>query len=78
MAPTIQELDTTVRAFYESRGEQQKAAQLALNQFREDPDAWMLVDKILQEAEYPQTKCTSACSRSINPSAYADDRRGRC
>lgn len=26
-------------------------------QFKEDPDAWLLVDKILQDASYPQTKC---------------------
>ena len=25
--------------------------------FKENPDAWLLVDKILQEASYPQTKC---------------------
>lgn len=25
-------------------------------QFKENPDAWLLVDKILQEAQYPQTK----------------------
>ncbi|KAK6583263.1 hypothetical protein PZA11_004339 [Diplocarpon coronariae] len=45
MAPSIEELDAT-----------QKAAQAALNQFKEDPDAWLLVDKILQDATYPQTK----------------------
>lgn len=56
MAPSIEELDATVRAFYEGRGEQQKVAQAALNQFKEDPDAWLLVDKILQDATYPQTK----------------------
>ncbi|KAF2769653.1 hypothetical protein EJ03DRAFT_272029 [Teratosphaeria nubilosa] len=54
--PTIDELDNTVRAFYEGRGEQQKQAQATLNQFKENPDAWLLVDKILQEAQYPQTK----------------------
>lgn len=26
-------------------------------QFKENPDAWLLVDKILQKASYPQTKC---------------------
>lgn len=26
-------------------------------QFKENPDAWLLVDKILQDAQYPQTKC---------------------
>ncbi|EPQ64047.1 karyopherin [Blumeria graminis f. sp. tritici 96224] len=46
MAPTVEELDATVRAFYEGRGEP----------FKEDPDAWLLVDKILQDATYPQTK----------------------
>ncbi|POS86057.1 ARM repeat-containing protein, partial [Erysiphe pulchra] len=56
MAPTIEELDATVRAFYEGRGDSQKAAQAALNQFKEDPDSWLLVDKILQDATFPQTK----------------------
>lgn len=31
-------------------------------QFKENPDAWLLVDKILQEATYPQTKCRSCLS----------------
>lgn len=31
-----------------------------LGQFKENPDAWLLVDKILQDAQYPQTKCESA------------------
>ena len=53
---SIEELDATVRAFYEGRGEQQKAAQASLNQFKENPDAWLLVDKLLQDAQYPQTK----------------------
>ncbi|KAK3690664.1 Karyopherin transporter [Vermiconidia calcicola] len=53
---SIEELDATVRAFYEGRGEQQKQAQSTLNQFKEDPDAWLKVDKILSEAQYPQTK----------------------
>ncbi|KAJ0294725.1 hypothetical protein CBS470a_000637 [Colletotrichum nupharicola] len=47
MAITIPELDDLVRSFYEGRGEQ----------FKEDQDAWLLVDKILSEATYPQTKC---------------------
>ncbi|KAL7623822.1 Karyopherin transporter [Parahypoxylon ruwenzoriense] len=58
MAPTIPELDLMVQSFYEGRGEQQKAAQTALNQFKEDPDAWLLVDSILSESKHPQTKCT--------------------
>lgn len=56
MAPTIQDLDVLVRTFYEGRGEVQKQAQLQMNQFKEDPDAWLLVDQILQTATYPQTK----------------------
>ncbi|KAK0723175.1 CRM1 C terminal-domain-containing protein [Lasiosphaeria miniovina] len=56
MAVTIEELDATVRAFYEGRGDQQKAAQAALNQFKEDPDAWLMVDGILSNATYEQTK----------------------
>lgn len=56
MSLSVEELDQTVKAFYEGRGEVQKNAQNTLNQFKENPDAWLLVDKILQEASYPQTK----------------------
>ncbi|KAG9691024.1 hypothetical protein KCU76_g7730, partial [Aureobasidium melanogenum] len=56
MASSIQELDATVQAFYSGHGEQQKQAQATLNQFKENPDAWLMVDKILQDAQYPQTK----------------------
>ncbi|KAI4284321.1 MAG: hypothetical protein L6R38_001525 [Xanthoria sp. 2 TBL-2021] len=56
MAMSVAELDQTVQTFYEGRGEVQKQAQNTLNQFRENPDAWLLVDKILQDASYPQTK----------------------
>ncbi|KAI5204103.1 hypothetical protein E4T42_04574 [Aureobasidium subglaciale] len=52
MASSIQELDATVQAFY-SGGAQ---AQATLNQFKENPDAWLMVDKILQEAQNSQTK----------------------
>ncbi|KAL1623050.1 Karyopherin transporter [Diplodia seriata] len=50
MSMSIEELDATVRAFYEGRGDTQKQAQASLNQFKENPDAWLLVDKILQDA----------------------------
>ncbi|KAJ4365313.1 Karyopherin transporter [Neocucurbitaria cava] len=56
MSLSIEELDATVRAFYEGRGDTQKQAQATLNQFKENPDAWLLVDKILSDAQYPQTK----------------------
>jgi len=56
MSMSIEELDATVRAFYEGRGDQQKQAQTALNQFKENPDTWLMVDKILQDATYEQTK----------------------
>ncbi|KAF2086080.1 hypothetical protein K490DRAFT_45014 [Saccharata proteae CBS 121410] len=56
MSMTIEELDQVVRAFYEGRGETQKQAQATLNQFKENPDAWLMVDKILQDATYPETK----------------------
>lgn len=56
MAPTIPELDAVVAAFFEGRGEQQKQAQTTLNQFKEDPDSWLMVDAILREAVNPQTK----------------------
>ncbi|KAK4667324.1 Karyopherin transporter [Podospora pseudopauciseta] len=47
MPVSIEELDATVRAFYEGRGEQ----------FKEDSDAWLMVDDILSKASYEQTKC---------------------
>ncbi|KAI9893207.1 MAG: Karyopherin transporter [Vezdaea aestivalis] len=56
MSMTVEELDVVVRAFYESRGPEQKQADQKLNQFKEDQDAWLLVDKILKTATYPQTK----------------------
>ncbi|MCJ1355086.1 MAG: Karyopherin transporter [Icmadophila ericetorum] len=56
MTMSVAELDATVRAFYESRGDIQKQAQHTMNQFKENPDAWLMVDKILQESTYPQTK----------------------
>ena len=56
MSLSVEELDQTVKTFFEGRGDVQKQAQNTLNQFKENPDAWLLVDKILQEASYPQTK----------------------
>ncbi|KAI9712939.1 MAG: Karyopherin transporter [Chrysothrix sp. TS-e1954] len=56
MSMSIEELDSTVRTFYEGRGEAQKQAQTTLNQFKENPDSWLMVDKLLGEAKYPQTK----------------------
>lgn len=56
MSMSIEELDATVRNFYEGRGPSQKQAETTLNQFKENADAWLLVDRILQEATYPQTK----------------------
>ena len=56
MSLSTEELDQTVKAFYEGRGEVQKQAQNTLNQFKENPDAWLQVDQILQNASYPQTK----------------------
>ncbi|KAI5808999.1 CRM1 C terminal-domain-containing protein [Peziza echinospora] len=53
---SIEELDTHVREFYEGRGAEQKQAQLLLNQFKENPDSWIMVDKILESASYPHTK----------------------
>jgi exportin-1 len=56
MSVTISELDTTVQSFQEGKGEVQKQAQQKLNEFKSNPDAWLMVDKILQEAQYPATK----------------------
>jgi len=102
MPVSIEELDATVRAFYEGRGEQvtlvrdsrrrntstddrplriakscpsrtqpgtSRDHRLSRNtpplptncvlQFKEDPDAWLMVDDILSRATYEQTKCSS-------------------
>ncbi|KAF2840696.1 hypothetical protein M501DRAFT_930331 [Patellaria atrata CBS 101060] len=56
MSLTIEELDATVRAFYGARGDTQKQAQATLNQFKENPDAWLMVDKILQDSQIEETK----------------------
>ncbi|ERF74905.1 Exportin-1 [Endocarpon pusillum Z07020] len=56
MSISISELDNTVRAFYEGKGEVQKQAQQKLTEFKSNPDAWLMVDKILQEATYLPTK----------------------
>ncbi len=45
-------------------------------QFKENPDAWLLVDKILQEATYPQTKCEPVSDLIIS-SVPLIDRRHR-
>ncbi|KAE9978005.1 hypothetical protein EG328_007221 [Venturia inaequalis] len=66
MSMSIEELDATVRAFFEGRGESQKQAQATLNQFKENADAWLLVDKILEHASYPQTKCKSTPTQGSN------------
>lgn len=55
-ALSIEELDKHVREFYEGAGQERTNAQQILNQFRENPDSWILVDKILETASYPQTK----------------------
>jgi exportin-1 len=56
MSMSITELDATVRAFYEGKGEVQRQAQQKLTEFKSNPDAWLMVDKILQEATYLPTK----------------------
>ncbi|KAF2672800.1 hypothetical protein BT63DRAFT_382687 [Microthyrium microscopicum] len=56
MAASIEELDNTVRAFYEGRGAAQKQAEEQLKEFKENPDSWTLVDRILKESGYQQTK----------------------
>lgn len=56
MSVTVAELDATVRAFQEGKGESQKVAGTKLTDFKSNPDAWLMVDKILQEATYIPTK----------------------
>src|ERR1700761_23713 len=56
MSVTVNELDATVRAFQEGHGDVQKQAQQKLNEFKSNPDAWLMVDRILQEASYVPTK----------------------
>lgn len=80
-----------MRSFYEGRGETQKQAQATLNQvgggalrgrwdadhaqFKENPDSWLLVDQILSEAQYPQTKCELPRYRCLG-ATLMDDRFG--
>jgi len=56
MSVSVAELDATVRAFQEGKGETQKQAGAKLTDFKSNPDAWLMVDKILQEATYIPTK----------------------
>ncbi|KAH7366728.1 exportin-1 [Plectosphaerella cucumerina] len=57
MTITLPELDNIVRTFYSEKDQAlRKQADAALNQFKEDPDAWLLVDKILSDATVPETK----------------------
>lgn len=55
-----------VRAFPTAPGSRtwlQRVFTALVQQFKEDQDSWLLVDKILAEATYPQTKCVSLRSR---------------
>jgi len=96
MSLSIEELDATVNAFYNGKGEAvsetsshvrkileadyhlskskprppsiryairsteiPKNRKLKRDQFKENPDSWLIVDKILSEATNAQSKCTS-------------------
>ena len=56
MSITVSELDGTVRAFQEGKGEAQKNAGTKLTEFKSNPDAWLMIDKILSESTYIPTK----------------------
>ncbi|KAI5302305.1 UDP-N-acetylglucosamine pyrophosphorylase, partial [Ascosphaera pollenicola] len=56
MSTSIAELDTVVRAFYEGSGELRDEAQKKLTEFKQNPDAWLLVGNILGQSNYVQTK----------------------
>ncbi|KIK56013.1 hypothetical protein GYMLUDRAFT_263910 [Collybiopsis luxurians FD-317 M1] len=49
-------LDRVVLAFYTGAGPEQQAAQTALTQFQDHPEAWTRVPEILQKSSFPQTK----------------------
>lgn len=49
-------LDNVVRAMYAGDATQQKVAQSLLTQLKENPDAWMKVDAILQYSKNQETK----------------------
>lgn len=68
MSISVQELDNTVRAFYEGKGDVQKQAEQSLTEFKQNPDSWLLVGNILQEATYVQTKylCLQVLDDVIN------------
>lgn len=56
MSVTVAELDAIQKTFQEGKGQAQKDAQQKLNEFKSNPDAWLMVDKILSEAQYMPTK----------------------
>ena len=56
MSITVEELDSTVKAFQEGKGDIQKQAGQKLTEFKSNPDAWLMIDKILQESAYIPTK----------------------
>ena len=56
MSITVEELDTTVRGFQEGKGDAQKQAGQKLTEFKSNPDAWLMIDKILQDSNYIPTK----------------------
>src|ERR1700742_4998732 len=56
MSVSVSELDATVKAFQEGKGDVQKQAQQKLNEFKSNQDAWLLAGRILQEATYMPTK----------------------
>lgn len=52
----VTELDRTVKAFYEGNDTERQAAQSAITGFQKDPNSWQIVDQILEQSSYLQTK----------------------
>ncbi|ORE09740.1 ARM repeat-containing protein [Rhizopus microsporus var. microsporus] len=52
----VTELDRTVKAFYEGNDTRRQAAQAVITDFQKDPNSWQIVDQILEQSSYLQTK----------------------
>lgn len=52
----VTELDRTVKAFYEGNDTGRQAAQAVIADFQKDPNSWQIVDQILEQSSYLQTK----------------------
>lgn len=52
----VSEFDRTVKEFYEGNHAEMQAAQKTLTNFQHDLNSWQVVDQILEQSSYLQTK----------------------